>query len=302
VADPQPGRNLSLYTQPTSVQRAVMRAAQHHQIVRIIIATLRAQIQVMQIDKGGIPTPRHHTPPLIAPEHFPTNRRWRALRRAPTLQSSSRNARFTTHAGVRLGELSGLPRLCVGVCDLSDAMHGAGRQCELIRIARVVADKVDGELVGDTRIGVGDFHMGARVGDTPVGVGAGGIVGDPSVDVGVGAGEFVGDIQTGTGLCDVAGIGRETVGRIRGDTVHGSDRDILRVAVTHLDDCRIELDQLAVRVLKAAPAVFTLGDDHLVTGAAGVARTAQDFTRHQQQRGVIIQAMVAPLLKLFPGF
>jgi hypothetical protein len=41
---------------------------------------------------------------------------------------------------------------------------------------------------------------------------------------------------------------------------------VCATAVTHLDDCRIELDQLAVRVLKATPAVFTLRHDQLVTG------------------------------------
>ena len=79
------------------------------------------------------------------------------------------------------------------------------------------------------------------------------------------------------------------------DKVRVSDRDVLRVAVTHLDDGRIELEKLAVRLLKAAPAVLTPRHDHLVTGAAGIAWTAPDFTRHQQQGGVIIQAMAAAL-------
>ena len=81
-----------------------------------------------------------------------------------------------------------------------------------------------------------------------------------------------------------------------------SDRDVLRVAVTHLDDCRIELDQFAVRVLKAATAVLALGHHDLVTGAAGIARTAQDFARHQQQSRVIVQPLVAALLDCLHRF
>jgi hypothetical protein len=215
----------------------------------VVVAPLRAQLQVMQIDKGDIPTPRNHTPPPIPPEDLPTNRRRGALRRAPTLHASSTDTRVTTHVGVGVGEFPG--------------------------IARVDAGEVGaGEFVGDARA---EVDAGEFVGDTRVGVGAG-----EFVDTRVGVGDFVGAIHRGTGLCEIAGIGDGTVGRIRGETVHGSDRDILCVAATHLDDCRIELDQLAVRILKAAPAVFTLSHDQLVTGAAGIARAAQHFTRHQQ--------------------
>jgi hypothetical protein len=182
---------------------AVVRAAQDHQIVRIITATLRAQIQMMDIQVAGIPTPRNHTPPPIAPEDFAPNRGRRLLCRAPTLQTSwSHTRRSTTHVGA----------------------------------------------------------------------------------------------------CEFAGIGCGAVRSIGADTVPVSDRDVLCVAVAHLDDCRIKLDHFAVRVLKAAPAVFTLRHDHLVTGAAGIAWTAQDFARHQQQHRVIVQPMVAPLLKVLRRF
>jgi hypothetical protein len=231
-----------------------MRAAQHHQVIRIIVAPLRAQIQVMQIDEGGIPAPRNYTTSPIAAEYFPTNRRRRALRRAPVLQSSWRNICFTTHVDVRLRELAGIDHLGVGVRGLSGSTSHPGF----------------GEFVGDARASVGA--------------------------------ESVAGTRPSRGLCEVAGIGCGTVSRIGGESVHVRDWDSLRVAATHLDDCRIELDQAAVRMLKATPAVFTLSHDHLVTGAAGIARAAQDFTRHQQQSGVIIESMVAPLPKLLDRF
>jgi hypothetical protein len=105
----------------------------------------------------------------------------------------------------------------VGVRDLSGAMRGAGRQRELVGIARVDSDVVGAdEFVGDTRMGVG-------------------------------AGEFVGDAHAGAGPGGFAGIGCGIVWPIGGDTVRASDRDVLRVAVTHLDNCWIELDQVAKR-------------------------------------------------------
>jgi hypothetical protein len=70
----------------------------------------------MQIDISGIPTPRNHTPPSIAPEHFPTSRWRRVLCRAPTLQSSWRHTRFATHAGVCVRDPSSSashPDVCV---------------------------------------------------------------------------------------------------------------------------------------------------------------------------------------------
>jgi hypothetical protein len=76
----------------------------------------------------------------------------------------------------------------------------------------------------------------------------------------------------------------------------------LGVAVTHLEDCRIDLDQFAVRVLEAAGAVFAVGHDDLVTGAAGIARTPKDFARHQQESRVIVQPLVVALLDCLHRF
>jgi hypothetical protein len=313
------------------MQRAVVRAAQHHQIVRIIAATLRAQIQMVNIQIGGVAATRNAAAPSISPEHFAPNRWRRVLCRAPALQSSGRHVRSTTLAGVCVRELADIAHAGVGVHelsgatsqrgivvrDLSAAMHGAGRQRERVGIARrdssvgegaFVGDPRAVEFIGDTRMGagavefVGDARMGEGefVGDARAGVGAVEFVGDTRMGAGegefvddarVGEGQFVGDARggafvddtlVGARLHEFAGIGCGTVWRIRGDTVPVSDRDVLCVAVTHLEDCRIELDQVAVRVLKAATAVLALGHHDLVTGAAGITRTAQDFARHQQ--------------------
>jgi hypothetical protein len=73
----------------------------------------------------------------------------------------------------------------------------------------------------------------------------------------------------------VLGVGVSLgVGLSLGVSVGSRDRDFLRVAVTHLDNCRIELDEVAVRVLKAATAILALRDHHLVTGAPRIAWTA----------------------------
>jgi hypothetical protein len=170
---------------------------------------------------------------------------------------------------VRVRDLSGsTSQRGVGARDLSGATHGADRPLELIGVTRVDAREVSaGEFVVDTQVvaGVGNTHVGvvagelagdtyvvAVVADTHMVV----IVGD--THVGVSAREFVGNAPVGVALCELSGIGRGTVWRSGGDTVHWH---ILGVAATHLDDCGIEFDELAVRVLKAAPAVFTLSHD-----------------------------------------
>jgi hypothetical protein len=103
------------------------------------------------------------------------------------------------HVGMGVCEFAAISHLGVGVHDLSGsasqrgagvrvlygAMHGAGRQCELIGIALVGM----GESVGDTHVGAGEF-----VGDTRAA-----------------AGEFVGDTRAGAGLREFAGIGYGTV-------------------------------------------------------------------------------------------
>jgi hypothetical protein len=173
------GRNLPVDTQPTAVQRAVVRAAHHHQIVRIIAATLRAQIQVVDIQIGGIPTPRNHTPPPISPEDFASSRRRRVLSRAPTLQSNGSHTCSTAHVGVGVRELAGIADVGVGVRDLS----GATSQWDVLVSERALSGAKSQwgvgvrDLSGSTRgagrelIGVALVGIGAFVGDTRVGAG-----------------------------------------------------------------------------------------------------------------------------------
>ena len=185
----------------------------------------------------------HHTTSPVAPENFPTNRRRRVLCRAPTLRPNSSHARFTTHLGVGVRELA-TAHLAAGVRDLlptradgsgsvvrdSDSTPQRGvRRYELAAAAHGAGSlRV---LIGIAPVGAGEF-----AGDTPVG-----------------AGEFAGDTPVGVDFRELAGIAYEPVRRIGDDTAQLSGRDVLCVAVTHLDDCRLDLDQVAVRALKAAP-------------------------------------------------
>jgi hypothetical protein len=201
VSDPQTRRNLSVDTQPTAMQGAMVGAAQDHQIVRIIASVFRAQIQVVQIDVSRIAASRNDAAAPIAPEDFPANRRWRVLCRALSFLSSQSYARFATHVGVVVGEFAGTGELSVG----EFAGIGDASVCELAGTG--VASM--GEFAGSTRVG-GDFR-------------------------------------------ELAGVADVTVRRIDWDPVRMRDRHVLRVTVTHLDDGGLELYQLAVRVLKAAP-------------------------------------------------
>jgi hypothetical protein len=238
VADPEPGRNFSVDAQPTAVHGAVVRAAQDHQIVRIIAATLRSQLQMVNIDVSCIAATWNDAATSISPKDFATDRRRRLLCGALTLRATWSHARSTTP----------------------------------LRVSVALREFVVGARVG---VALREFVVGARVGPR----------------------EFVAVTRLGMDFRKFVGNAGVTVWGASGGTVRVRDWEFLGVAVTHLDDCRIELDQFAIRVLKAAPTVLALGHHHLVTGAAGIARATQHLTRHREQGRVIIQPVGAALLK-----
>jgi hypothetical protein len=146
VTDPQPGRNSSVDAQPTAVQRAVMRAAQHDQIVRIIATTLRAQVQMVKIDVSCIAAPRNDAAASISPEDFATNRGRRPLCGALPLDSGRTPARSTPALRVHPRKLVGGTRMSVrelvGVAHVGETFRrlvaGVGQRiCEFVGVAFV---------------------------------------------------------------------------------------------------------------------------------------------------------------------
>jgi hypothetical protein len=74
--------------------------------------------------------------------------------------------------------------------------------------------------------------------------------------------------------------------------------DTLDVTACHLDDLRSDLNRLAPPLLPAALALVAHGHQYLVIGSTLVARTPEHLTRHEQQRGVLIERVV----RLAPKF
>jgi hypothetical protein len=71
--------------------------------------------------------------------------------------------------------------------------------------------------------------------------------------------------------------------------------NLLRVAARSGDRCAAHLDELAGRVLKAAHAPFAHRERDLVTGATVVRRSAERRARQEEQRGVVVQRLIALL-------
>src|SRR6476620_9947642 len=52
-----------------SVQRSVVRRADRDQVLRRMSPAFRAGLEMVEIEKGGVPTTRHATAPLVALQH-----------------------------------------------------------------------------------------------------------------------------------------------------------------------------------------------------------------------------------------
>ena len=72
--------------------------------------------------------------------------------------------------------------------------------------------------------------------------------------------------------------------------------EVLSVAVGHGHDLHADRYELAARVLSGPVAVRTDRERDLIARAAVVTGTLQDVTRHQEERGVVVEpgAAAAP--------
>jgi hypothetical protein len=81
---------------------------------------------------------------------------------------------------------------------------------------------------------------------------------------------------------------------------------VLRVASSHLHDCRVHLEPFAAGVLKATLAMLAEGQRQLVARSPGVfagvvvqgLSAAEDVPRHEQEGRVVVQVLAALTAKL----
>ena len=76
VLETKPRRSAASDDEQTLVHGAVVRRAQHGEVVGVVTAALRAQLEVMHVDEGRVPAPRDNTAALVAAEDV-TAERWR---------------------------------------------------------------------------------------------------------------------------------------------------------------------------------------------------------------------------------
>jgi len=67
----EPLRNAAGNVKLAAMQRAVVCAAQDHELVRVVGSSLGAQVQMMNVDEPSVCAARHHAAALVAPHDEP---------------------------------------------------------------------------------------------------------------------------------------------------------------------------------------------------------------------------------------
>ncbi len=115
-----------------------MRRAEGDEIVGVVPAAIGARVQVVEVDKGRVSTPRNHAAPVVPPEHQPAGGRRDGLDRARSFRAHV--GHFRARVGVRLGG----PRARVGArIDCLRARVGARMDCLRARVGARTIETTD---------------------------------------------------------------------------------------------------------------------------------------------------------------